>query len=261
MTQILMHAALIFATIPIISPILKTFNTGFLVPDAGQIDNSRQGTNTNGSNDDPCNEAGANSTKMRSIVSLFGQNGHFNRAKSTSTSETPTSPSATLTSVTNERPDMMELPLTRSRSPLLPLEFKSQGDNNEGWRDQRGGNRNSASLALGSLQPSHFEYETTIESSRVQCRHDAEQMKKLPMGGRKGRKGSPSRCRDTTNGGVGGNQKRSSSCYDDVGDDAEDELNDGNILSVHAGNDRMFIYRTVDVHFYDKEESKGDSNG
>ena len=252
MTQILMHAALIFATIPSISPILKTFNTGFLVPDAAHIDNTIQSTNADGPNNGSRSECGANFTNKNSIFSLFGQNSRFGRVESTLTSETPTSPSATLKLSTNDRPDTKDLP--RSRSPLLPLEFRFPGDNNDG------GNRKSTCLAIGSLQPNHFEYETTIESRQVRCRRDADGTMRLPTGGRKDRKGSPSCGRDAGDNGVGGNQKRSSSCYDDGNNDVKGELDDGNVLSVHAGNDQMFIHRTVDVSFYDKE-TKGAVSG
>lgn len=261
MTQILMHAALVFATVPIISPILKTFNTGFLVPDAGHIDGSRRSTNASGPSESPCKESGASNTNTKSISSLFGRAGHFIRAKSTSKSDTTTSPSATLPSAANERPGTIEISPTRSRSPFLPSEVNFKVGDDEGERNKASEKRYGMSNALGLLQPNHFEYETTIKSSRVRCPHSADGMMRLPANGMMGRKDSPNRYRGIANRGVGSNQKRRSNCQDDVGNSNDDKHNDGNILSVHTGNDQMFIHRTVDVNFYDKEEAKGNADG
>ena len=259
LTQVQMHISLIFATIPSISPFLRAFNTGFLVPDAGHVENSRKCLSINGQFCGSDGEAGTDLSNMKSRGSVLTSKSHLVGAKSSSMSTTPTSPTTTLTSATTSSPRLSKLPfLNRSKSPLGFENDKNCCNTKLGTdREPTPGQRDDNLLHLGPLRPDQFEHETIIESVRLHRRRDAESSMRLGTPGRS-RNSSSSRCRNAGGSRTQDNAKHSSACYADCEDadkEEDDEFLDENMLPVRLESDRIFVRRTVDVNYENADDT------
>ena len=282
-TQIQMHAACIFATIPGILPFLKAFNTGYLVPNTGYMESSRRFPVGDTPRLGYGGDAGTNLNNMENRGHIIRPKDQPTDTKSPLPLALPTSLTATFISTTAISPETSGLGLDlydRSKSP-------SRSGNNENHCNTRpqadgepgAGRRQGTSPYLGPLRLDQVQHETVIESLSPQRRRDGGGSLRLGASGRRSSSRNSNSSRSRVFGGywIGGDQKRSSTYYADGrdggegvgendGDDGDGDGDDDNVpaeelVSERLEGDQIFVCRTVDVDYEDVGDGKESVEG